>query len=186
MNTEYLYHYRIPLSSKSFYGLRWVFPDQLIVKKLWKERRWNKKKLVDGSAVTQATPPAGLLLFRLTEPVWRIFKTWVGNCSIIPLPYPELQRDYRFNVKLAGSLIASPIGIKVHTVSPPKRGVAISHHSTGVSCQSCLNFSMARPRWQRLQSGRTVESVWKKFIIVHTVGQKIKESPGQKKTCEIK
>ena len=46
--------------------------------------------------------------------------------EIVVFPYTELQRDYRFNVKLAGSLIASPIGIKVHTVSTPKRGVAIS------------------------------------------------------------
>ena len=85
--------------------------------------------------------------------------------EIVVFPYTELQRDYRFNVKLAGSLIASPIGIKVHTVSPPKRGVAISHHSTGVSCQSCLNFSMARDLATTMPAAKwteTVESVKKK------------------------
>ena len=93
-----------------------------------------------------------------------------------PLPYPELQRDYRFNVKLAGSLIASPIGIKVHTVSPPKRGVAISHHSTGVSCQSCLNFSMARDLATTMPAAKwteTVESAKKKKLVLIRYGSLI-------------
>ena len=132
-------------------------------KTLKRKRRWNKKK------TGRRRPPhtqEQLSADRLSD--WAYVKNLRREWEIVvysPLPYPELQRDYRFNVKLAGSLIASPIGIKVHTVSPPKRGVAISHHSTGVSCQSCLNFSMARDLATTMPAAKwteTVESAKKK------------------------
>ena len=154
------------------------FPDQLIAKKktLKRKRRWNKKKT--GRRRQPPHTQEQLSADRLSD--WAYVKNLRREWEIVvysPLPYPELQRDYRFNVKLAGSLIASPIGIKSsHGVTPKTRCSNFpSFHRSLLSELPEFLYGPTSMAAAAAQSGRTVESVWKK-IIIHTVGQKIKKN----------
>ena len=141
------------------------FPDQLIAKKktLKRKRRWNKKK------TGRRRPPhtqEQLSADRLSD--WAYVKNLRREWEIVvysPLPYPELQRDYRFNVKLAGSLIASPIGIKSsHGVTPKTR---------------CSNF----PSFHRSLLSELLEFLYGPRPRHHDAGCKV---DGDRRVCQEK